>query len=434
MIGIGIRAKKGKKKKRKRKEEETLNLPLPPAAAAATNECRGVSSRRVDLYAFPICKSEPKPRRLFARRRKTDRYSSSSAAPTRHPLPAFRRPSPSRLRQPSSITSQQIALRSLSHWPSFAVVPVIPTRASLHKTEPNPRLRPENPTHTSSRPCARVKPSRQLPAAHTSLQAAHEEVKPPPSRAHARAVHVPPSRARLSEPNSLLPVKSPTIFEPPSLFLVLSHLFLEHLGPIDFRSVEFLQLRAQALQPRPRVFLWVHRRPIIVPSGSHDARVRERASSWAGAEVRQGQGGKRPEVIVTSHRDLLLPLYIRSSGSVERTHQSRDLEGCTYQSSDPEGYTYQSSDPEGCTYQSSDPGGCTYQSSDPEGYTYQRSENGATRRLNAGVVKPTETEDVDRDACRRERWRDGGSVGFVKLKTKKEKEKRMGGDVCRRAR
>ncbi|KAA0032446.1 NBS-LRR type resistance protein [Cucumis melo var. makuwa] len=60
----------------------------------------------------------------------------------------------------------------------------------------------------------------------------------------------------------------------------------------------------------------------------------------------------------------------RSSGSVERTYQSRDPEGCTDQSSDPEGYTYQSSDPEGCTYQSSDPEGYTYQSSDPEGYTY----------------------------------------------------------------
>ncbi|TYK07527.1 NBS-LRR type resistance protein [Cucumis melo var. makuwa] len=64
----------------------------------------------------------------------------------------------------------------------------------------------------------------------------------------------------------------------------------------------------------------------------------------------------------------------QSSGSVERTHQSRDLEGCTYQSIDPEGYTYQSSDPEGCTYQSSDPEGCTYQSSDPEGCTYQSSD------------------------------------------------------------
>ncbi|KAA0059810.1 NBS-LRR type resistance protein [Cucumis melo var. makuwa] len=62
-----------------------------------------------------------------------------------------------------------------------------------------------------------------------------------------------------------------------------------------------------------------------------------------------------------------------SSSTVERTHQSRDPEGCTYQSSDPEGYTYQSSDPEGRTYQSSDPEGCTYQSSDPEGCTYQSS-------------------------------------------------------------
>ncbi|KAA0039037.1 NBS-LRR type resistance protein [Cucumis melo var. makuwa] len=67
-------------------------------------------------------------------------------------------------------------------------------------------------------------------------------------------------------------------------------------------------------------------------------------------------------------------LHKQSSGSVERTHQSRDPEGCTYQSSDPEGYTYQSSDPEGYTYQSSDPEECIYQSSDLEGYTYQSSD------------------------------------------------------------
>ncbi|TYK15891.1 NBS-LRR type resistance protein [Cucumis melo var. makuwa] len=63
----------------------------------------------------------------------------------------------------------------------------------------------------------------------------------------------------------------------------------------------------------------------------------------------------------------------RSSGSVERTYQSRDPEGCAYQSSDPERYTYQSSDPEGCSYQSSTPEGCTYQSSAPDGCTYQSS-------------------------------------------------------------
>ncbi|KAA0045534.1 putative mitochondrial protein [Cucumis melo var. makuwa] len=62
-----------------------------------------------------------------------------------------------------------------------------------------------------------------------------------------------------------------------------------------------------------------------------------------------------------------------SSGSVERTYQSRDPEGYTYQSSDPEGCTYQSSALEGCTYQSSAPEGCTYQSSAPEGCTYQSS-------------------------------------------------------------
>ncbi|KAA0035524.1 NBS-LRR type resistance protein [Cucumis melo var. makuwa] len=84
-----------------------------------------------------------------------------------------------------------------------------------------------------------------------------------------------------------------------------------------------------------------------------------------------------------------------SSGSVERTHQSRDPKGCTYQSRDPEGYTYQSSDPEGCTHQSSDPERCTnqssdperctYQSSDPEGCTYQSSDpEGYTYPLNRG--------------------------------------------------
>ncbi|KAA0038254.1 NBS-LRR type resistance protein [Cucumis melo var. makuwa] len=62
-----------------------------------------------------------------------------------------------------------------------------------------------------------------------------------------------------------------------------------------------------------------------------------------------------------------------SSGSVERTYQSRDPEGYTHQSSDPEGCTYQSSALEGCTYQSSAPEGCTYQSSAPEGCTYQSS-------------------------------------------------------------
>ncbi|TYK26563.1 NBS-LRR type resistance protein [Cucumis melo var. makuwa] len=59
-----------------------------------------------------------------------------------------------------------------------------------------------------------------------------------------------------------------------------------------------------------------------------------------------------------------------SSGSVKRTYQPRDPEGCTYQSSDLERYTYQSSDPEGCTYQSSALEGCTYQFSAPEGCTY----------------------------------------------------------------
>ncbi|KAA0033472.1 NBS-LRR type resistance protein [Cucumis melo var. makuwa] len=63
----------------------------------------------------------------------------------------------------------------------------------------------------------------------------------------------------------------------------------------------------------------------------------------------------------------------RSSGSVERTNQSRDPEGYTYQSSDPEECTYQSSTLEGCIYQSSAPEGCTYQSSAPEGCTYQSS-------------------------------------------------------------
>ncbi|KAA0041334.1 NBS-LRR type resistance protein [Cucumis melo var. makuwa] len=145
-----------------------------------------------------------------------------------------------------------------------------------------------------------------------------------------------------------------------------------------------LQLRAQASQPRPKpdclsvssgyatdqFVLGVpfgHRRPDFVPTGLHVARVRERASSWA------RQADERPEVTMASHRDLLFPLYIRSSGSVERTYQSSAPGGCTYQSSTPEGCTYQSSAPEGCTHQSSAPEGCTHQSSAPEGCTYQSS-------------------------------------------------------------
>ncbi|KAA0056682.1 NBS-LRR type resistance protein [Cucumis melo var. makuwa] len=71
---------------------------------------------------------------------------------------------------------------------------------------------------------------------------------------------------------------------------------------------------------------------------------------------------------------LAVPLPEKLKKRKERTHQSRDPEGCTYQSSDPKRYTYQSSDPEGCTYQSSAPEECTYQSSAPEGCTYQSSD------------------------------------------------------------
>ncbi|TYK16810.1 NBS-LRR type resistance protein [Cucumis melo var. makuwa] len=86
-------------------------------------------------------------------------------------------------------------------------------------------------------------------------------------------------------------------------------------------------------------------------------------------------------------------LHKQSSGSVERTHQSHDLEGCTYQSSDPEGYTYQSSDFEGCTYQSSDPEGYTSQSSDPEGCTYQSSDpEGYTYQFAVGCLANDATE------------------------------------------
>ncbi|KAA0067838.1 hypothetical protein E6C27_scaffold2484G00460 [Cucumis melo var. makuwa] len=96
-------------------------------------------------------------------------------------------------------------------------------------------------------------------------------------------------------------------------------------------------------------------------------------------------------IIYATWIDLLAELkekiytIVESSSSVERTHQSRDPEGCTYQSSDPEGYMYQSSDPEGYTYQSSDPEGCTYQSSDPEGCTYKSSDpEGCTYHLSYG--------------------------------------------------
>ncbi|TYK03425.1 NBS-LRR type resistance protein [Cucumis melo var. makuwa] len=95
----------------------------------------------------------------------------------------------------------------------------------------------------------------------------------------------------------------------------------------------------------------------------------------------------------------------RFSGSVERTHQSRDPEGCTYQSSDPKEYTYQFSDPKGHTYQSSDPEGYTYQSSDLEGWF---GEEGArlgfevidSARLTAWVDQFAARLDLDQLAAR----------------------------------
>ncbi|KAA0053416.1 NBS-LRR type resistance protein [Cucumis melo var. makuwa] len=111
-------------------------------------------------------------------------------------------------------------------------------------------------------------------------------------------------------------------------------------------------------------------------------------------------------------------LHKQSSGSVERTHQSRDLRGCTYQSSDPEGYTYQSGDPEGYTYQSSDPEGytypssdpegCTYQSSDPEGYTYQRDVDGGSEQLPCVFWAASGTRDEERETVGGGRDEEGG--------------------------
>ncbi|KAA0060380.1 hypothetical protein E5676_scaffold318G001190 [Cucumis melo var. makuwa] len=53
-----------------------------------------------------------------------------------------------------------------------------------------------------------------------------------------------------------------------------------------------------------------HRRPDFVPTRAHVARVQERASYW-GQRLGQGQAGERPEVTMASHRDILLPLYVR---------------------------------------------------------------------------------------------------------------------------
>ncbi|KAA0059133.1 NBS-LRR type resistance protein [Cucumis melo var. makuwa] len=142
-----------------------------------------------------------------------------------------------------------------------------------------------------------------------------------------------------------------------------------------------------------------------------------------------------------------------SSGSVERTHQSRDPEGCTYQSSDPKGYTYQSSDPEGCTYQSSDPEGYTYPSLlhptiaergtndggrelltlvvlSCVGFDVRR---GLTERRRGDVARRKEDEETrtEAEACvTEEEWMRGG--GGVRMR--KKKTKRSGAGGCSRAR
>uniref|UniRef100_A0A9I9D928 Uncharacterized protein n=1 Tax=Cucumis melo TaxID=3656 RepID=A0A9I9D928_CUCME len=61
-----------------------------------------------------------------------------------------------------------------------------------------------------------------------------------------------------------------------------------------------------------------------------------------------------------------------------------------------------------------------------------RSEMVRPRRMNVGVAKPSTTEtetEVEIEAetetrAKEKGWRDGGDVGFAKLKTKKEKENR----------
>ncbi|TYK21613.1 Ulp1-like peptidase [Cucumis melo var. makuwa] len=159
--------------------------------AAPVDERRGVSSHRVGPYTFPIRRSEPKPHRPVARHRKANPQPSSSAAPTRHPPPAFCRSSPSRLCQPPSNNSRQVVHRSLSRRPSFTSDFSCPdpylslqnqTRHAPSTREPDPRLQL---FHTSSCSCTRVKLRRQLPAARASLEAAHEEAEPPPAE-HAR--------------------------------------------------------------------------------------------------------------------------------------------------------------------------------------------------------------------------------------------------------
>ncbi|KAA0060517.1 NBS-LRR type resistance protein [Cucumis melo var. makuwa] len=108
-----------------------------------------------------------------------------------------------------------------------------------------------------------------------------------------------------------------------------------------------------------------------------------------------------------------------SSGSIERTHKSRDPEGCTYQSSDPEGYMYQSSDSEGYTYRSSDPEGCTYQSSDPEGYTYQRAISNQAFR---------ETRELERQLPNTFKERKGGSSQVCSVNRFESGRRRTGTD------
>ncbi|TYK09767.1 uncharacterized protein E5676_scaffold127G00510 [Cucumis melo var. makuwa] len=112
-----------------------------------------------------------------------------------------------------------------------------------------------------------------------------------PSRP-ARVSHLPSRPVRASRADS-------PVFEPPTCFLVLSTYFWCMLAyPIrvvpawpDCLSASFGYAADQFVLGVPLG----HRRPDFVPTGSHVARVRGRASKGK---------GKRPEVTVASHRDL----------------------------------------------------------------------------------------------------------------------------------
>ncbi|KAA0051561.1 gag-protease polyprotein [Cucumis melo var. makuwa] len=229
--GIGNRAQKKRKKKGKRRRK--------PKISSSSSRCLPLANRRAVVVDEP-CTSVSRRRCGRLRQQTVDRQNLS------RPAPFFADRNPTR-------ASSAWKLSSSHRVPSQLVT-------HCHKTSRRPRRSPSSLSRLSHRPNLETRPA---------CLCLHHRVKPtrPTSLLYdLRRTHTHPRRALAESPCAVTlrlelveQISSPNVlvFPPGKLQTSLSY-----------------------------VFLWFHRRPDYVPTRSHVARVRERASSWAEVEVK----------------------------------------------------------------------------------------------------------------------------------------------------